>query len=53
MAHIPILGFFAASFTALMFAVAGMEALSLSRGQSDGAGEVVEGEVIVTGSRLR
>ena len=53
MAHIPILGFFAASFTALMFAVAGMEALSLSRGQSDGAGEVVEGEVIVMGSRLR
>lgn len=53
MAHIPILGFFAASFTALMFAVAGMEVLSLSRGQRDGAGEVVEGEVIVSGSRLR
>lgn len=53
MAHIPILGFFAASFTALMFAVAALELLSLSRGQSDGAGEVVEGEVIVTGSRLR
>ena len=53
MAHIPILGFFAASFTALMFAVAAMELLSLARGQSDGAGEVVEGEVIVTGSRLR
>jgi len=57
MAHIPILGFFAASFTALMFAVAAMEALSLARGQNDGAGEVVEGEVIFTskntGSRLR
>lgn len=53
MAHIPILGFFAASFTALMFAVAAMELLSLARGQNDGAGEVVEGEVIVTGSRLR
>jgi len=53
MAHIPILGFFAASLTALMFAVAAMEVLSLARGQRDGAGEVVEGEVIVTGSRLR
>jgi hypothetical protein len=57
MAHIPILGFFAASFTALMFAVAAMEALSLARGQNDGAGEVVEGEVVFTsentGSRLR
>ena len=53
MAHIPILGFFAASFTALMFAVAAMEVLSLARGQLDGAGEVVEGEVIITGSRLR
>ena len=53
MAHIPILGFFAASFTALMFAVAALELLSLARGQRDGAGEVVEGEVIVTGSRLR
>jgi len=47
MAHIPVLGFFAASFTALMFAVAALEALSLVRGQADGAGEVVEGEVIV------
>ena len=53
MAHIPILGFFAASFTALMFAVAGLEVLSLARGQRDGAGEVVEGEVIISGSRLR
>lgn len=53
MAHIPILGFFAASFTALMFAVASLEVLSLVRGQRDGAGEVVEGEVIMTGSRLR
>ena len=57
MAHIPILGFFAASFTALMFAVAALELLSLARGQNDGAGEIVEGEVIVrsekTGSRLR
>ena len=53
MAHIPILGFFAASFTALMFAVASLEVLSLARGQRDGAGEVVEGEVIISGSRLR
>ena len=51
MAHIPILGFFAASFTALMFAVAALEALSLQRGQSDGAGEVVEGEVIMRTAR--
>lgn len=50
MAHIPIVGFFAASFTALMFAVAALEALSLQRGQSDGAGEVVEGEVIMSTS---
>ena len=48
MAHIPIVGFFAASFTALMFAVAALEALSLQRGQSDGAGEVVEGEIIMS-----
>jgi hypothetical protein len=48
MAHIPILGFFAASFTALMFAVAALEALSLLRGQSDGAGEVVEGEIVMS-----
>jgi hypothetical protein len=51
MAHIPLVGFFAASFTALMFAVAALEALSLQRGQSDGAGEVVEGEVIISSSR--
>ena len=51
MAHIPIVGFFAASFTALMFAVATLEALSLQRGQTDGAGEVVEGEVIMSSSR--
>lgn len=51
MAHIPILGFFAASFTALMFAVAALEALSLLRGQSDGAGEVVEGEVVMSSTR--
>lgn len=51
MAHIPILGFFAASFTALMFAVAALEALTLQRGQSDGAGEVVEGEVIMSSTR--
>lgn len=51
MAHIPIVGFFAASFTALMFAVAALEALSLERGQSDGVGEVVEGEVIMTSRR--
>ncbi|MEY4328644.1 MAG: hypothetical protein RL703_463, partial [Pseudomonadota bacterium] len=50
MAHIPILGFFAASFTALMFAVAALEALSLVRGQSDGAGEVVEGEIVMRSS---
>jgi CysZ protein len=48
MAHIPIIGFFAASFTALMFAVAALEALSLIRGQTDGAGEIVEGEVIMS-----
>lgn len=48
MAHIPILGFFAASFTALMFAVAALEALSRQRGQTDGAGEVVEGEIIMS-----
>lgn len=51
MAHIPILGFFAASFTALMFAVAALEALSVQRGQSDGAGEVVEGVVIMDSTR--
>lgn len=51
MAHIPIVGFFAASFTALMFAVAALEALSLQRGQSDGAGEVVEGEVVMSSTR--
>jgi hypothetical protein len=51
MAHIPIVGFFAASFTALMFAVAALEALSLQRGQSDGAGEVVEGEIIMSSTR--
>lgn len=51
MAHIPILGFFAASFTALMFAVAALESLSLERGQSDGAGEVVEGEVVIRSTR--
>ena len=51
MAHIPIVGFFAASFTALMFAVAALEALTQHRGQSDGAGEVVEGEVIMSTSR--
>jgi CysZ protein len=48
MAHIPIIGFFAASFTALMFAVAALEALSVQRGQVDGAGEIVEGEVIMS-----
>lgn len=48
LAHIPILGFFAASFTALMFAVAALEALSIQRGQNDGAGEVVEGEIIMS-----
>ena len=48
LAHIPVLGFFAASFTALMFAVAGLEAISLHRGQTDGAGEIVEGEVIMS-----
>lgn len=51
MAHIPIVGFFAASFTALMFAVAALEALSLQRGQTEGAGEVVEGEVIMSSDR--
>lgn len=51
MAHIPIIGFFAASFTALMFAVAALEALSLQRGQADGAGEVMEGEVIMSSTR--
>ena len=51
MAHIPLIGFFAASFTALMFAVAALEALSLQRGQTDGAGEVMEGEVIVSTTR--
>ncbi len=51
LAHIPILGFFAASFTALMFAVAALEALSLQRGQSDGAGEILEGEVIMSSTR--
>ena len=51
MAHIPLVGFFAASFTALLFAVAALEALSLQRGQSDGAGEVVEGEVIMRSTR--
>lgn len=51
MAHIPIVGFFAASFTALMFAVAALEALSLQRGQADGAGEVMEGEVIMRSTR--
>ena len=51
MAHIPIVGFFAASFTALMFAVAALEALSLQRGQADGAGEVMEGEVIMSSTR--
>ena len=50
MAHIPIIGFFAASFTALMFAVAALEALSVQRGQADGAGEIVEGEVIMSSS---
>lgn len=50
-AHIPLLGFFAASLTALLFAVAALEALSLVRGQSDGAGEVVEGEIIVNSTR--
>lgn len=45
-AHIPLIGFFAASFTALLFAVAGLEALAVQRGQADGAGEVVEGEVL-------
>lgn len=34
-----------------MFAVAALEALSLQRGQSDGAGEVVEGEVIMRTAR--
>lgn len=51
LAHIPILGFFAASFTALMFAVAALEALSLQRGQTDGAGEIVEGEVVMRTTR--
>jgi hypothetical protein len=51
MAHIPIIGFFAASFTALMFAVAALEALTQQRGQSDGAGEVVEGEIIISSTR--
>ncbi len=51
MAHIPIVGFFAASFTALMFAVAALEALSVLRGQADGAGEVMEGEVIMSSTR--
>lgn len=51
MAHIPIIGFFAASFTALMFAVAALEALSLQRGQADGAGEIVEGEIIMSTTR--
>lgn len=51
MAHIPIIGFFAPSFSALMFAVAALEALSLQRGQTNGAGEVVEGEVIMSTSR--
>ena len=53
MAHIPIVGFFAASFTALMFAVAALEALSLQRGQADGAGEVLEGEVVMRTTRER
>ncbi len=53
MAHIPIIGFFAASFTALMFAVAALEALSLQRGHSDGAGEIVEGEIIMSTTRDR
>ena len=51
MVHIPVIGFFAASFTALMFSVAALEALSLHRGQSDGAGEVLEGEVILSSNR--